>query len=102
MCYTGQDLVDPGAFSGKVMYKASICFNATGIDITSNTGVVVDYGNYLGWNLVEQAFGFVGGAICDLGGLFSNDYIDRAAKVRIGCCNKTVVYITQWGKLAAT
>lgn len=100
-CFTGEDAVKAGLLLGKETQQLHICFNASGISVTDEKGVVTRHGALLGWSSGAQVFGFVNGTSCDTG-VLRNDNIQRAALVRVGCCSQTAIYITNLGEGDAT
>lgn len=81
-CFYGDDVQQFRSAFNPI--SISICFNQTGIAVTDANGVTTQYGAYLGWNRDEGVFAFTNGTRCDLGALKAT--IQRAAKVRVGCC----------------
>lgn len=71
-----------------------VCFNELGVNITDSAGVVLQHGQYLGYSGAEKVFGFARGAPCSRGGV----PVQRAAKVKVGCCSITAMYASYLGK----
>lgn len=71
-----------------------VCFSEAGLNITDSLGLVVHHGSYLGYSGAEGVFGFARGAACPRAGAS----VQRAAKVKVGCCTQTVIYVTYLGK----